>query len=244
MLHETLFDKKEINHIFYLLAKEYRMIAGRKAEAEIILVGGGAIVTEFSFRHSTLDIDACLNADRDIKMAITRIAEKEKLPFDWLNDDFANTESYSPKIAQYSLFYKRFCNCLTVRYLDPLHLMAMKLASWRPYKHDRTDFISMVIELRNRGISISFVDIIHAFLDLYGDTQKMKISATKLKELLGNAGEESLVLYKQAEKDALEDIHRIINESNSSGKQTNKQELLKLIEEKLKDEAKHQEGDA
>lgn len=72
-----------MDRALFALAKEYRRLAGRKAKAEIILVGGAAILaTAANIRQSTMDIDAYLFADRDLKTAISHVADQEGLPSD------------------------------------------------------------------------------------------------------------------------------------------------------------------
>lgn len=49
---------------FYLkeLAKEFRKHNGKKTPAEIILVGGAAVLANYGFREMTTDIDALIVA--------------------------------------------------------------------------------------------------------------------------------------------------------------------------------------
>ena len=68
-------------------AKEYRKALG-KAPAEIIIVGGGSIMLNYKFRDATQDFDVILRAASGIKDVITRFADDNNLPRDWMNTDF------------------------------------------------------------------------------------------------------------------------------------------------------------
>ena len=173
-----------MDHALFLLSKEYRRLAGRKAKAEIILVGGAAILASLSFRESTMDLDAYILADRDLKTAISHVADIENLPADWLNDDFVKTESFSKRLIALSEPYKTFSNCLMVRTIPAKYLLAMKLVAWRPYKHDQSDAVSILLEAKEKGDPMEFQGVMKAIEDLYGDTAKMKISEEELKKLI------------------------------------------------------------
>ena len=58
MNEKTLFTKDNIDDLLSQLAKEFRKLNGNKTPAEIVIIGGAAIVTQYGFRASTTDIDA------------------------------------------------------------------------------------------------------------------------------------------------------------------------------------------
>ena len=66
-------------------AKVFRKLNGNKTPAEIILVGGASVLTNYDFRKSTGDIDAIILTSSVIKDAINIISERFNLPNDWLN---------------------------------------------------------------------------------------------------------------------------------------------------------------
>lgn len=77
----------------------------------------------------TYDIDAIIHASSSMKEAINVVGDELGLPNGWLNSDFTKTASYSPKLLQYSKFYKRFGYVLDVRTVSREYLVAMKLMS-------------------------------------------------------------------------------------------------------------------
>ena len=55
---------------------------------------------------STIDID-CLDVnDALMNEIINEITNKYQLPNGWINTDFTKTNSYTPKLIQYSFFIK------------------------------------------------------------------------------------------------------------------------------------------
>lgn len=132
MLSENYDVFKKNNLDFYLkeLAKEYRKAVGKNIHAEVILVGGAAILANYGFRDMTTDIDAVIVASSAMKDAINRIGDRYGLPNGWLNMDFQKTFSYSAGLLQHSLYYKCFSQVLDVRVVTAEYLIAMK-KDWR-----------------------------------------------------------------------------------------------------------------
>jgi len=67
-------------------AREYRKTLGR-APAEIIIVGG-SIMLNYKFRDTTQDFDVILQAASGVKDVISKFADENNLPRDWMNTDF------------------------------------------------------------------------------------------------------------------------------------------------------------
>ena len=95
------FNKSGMDNYLKELAKEYRRMVGKNMPAEIVLVGGAAILANYGFRESTQDIDAIITAASAMKDAITVVGDRYDLPSGWLNSDFIKTDSYSPKLIEF-----------------------------------------------------------------------------------------------------------------------------------------------
>ncbi len=121
------FTKDNLDNYLKAFAKEFRKINGRHARAEIILVGGAAILINYHFRDSTTDIDAFVQSNGRIKEAINHVGDQYGLPNNWLNDDFIKTSSYSPKLREYSKYYRTFSNIIEIRTISEEYLIAMKV---------------------------------------------------------------------------------------------------------------------
>ena len=163
-----VFTKENLDTLLKELAKEFKRQNGTAVPAEIILIGGAAILAGYGFRVMTTDVDAVIHASSAMKEAVNRIGDKYNLPHGWLNSDFMRTASYSPKLEQFSVYYKTFSNILQVRTVSAEYLIAMKLRSGRKYKNDLSDIIGILAEHENRGNPISKDKIDMAVYNLYG----------------------------------------------------------------------------
>lgn len=200
--------KKELDIYLRELGKEYRKLAGKKSPAEIVLIGGGAILANYNFRTSTTDVDAIIHAASAMKEAINRVGDKYYLANRWLNEDFVRTVSYSPKIEEFSQFYRQYSNVLQVRTIKAEYIIAMKLRAGRKYKNDFSDIIAVLMEHEEKNEHISYGDIDRAVINLYGswnaiteeaktflkDVLSCKDLAERYAELRGSEGEMGLLL--------------------------------------------------
>ena len=125
------FTKDNLDLYLKELAKVFRRLNGKEMPAEIILIGGASVLANYGFRDMTYDVDAVIMASSVMKEAINQVGDIFHLPNGWLNTDFDRTSSFSPKLVEFSKYYKRFSNVLTVRTISAEYLIAMKLMSGR-----------------------------------------------------------------------------------------------------------------
>lgn len=156
------------------LAKEFKRITGRKTSAEIIIVGGGSVLLNYDFRMNSVDVDAFNTYDSAIKDAAKLVADKYNLSQQWLNDDFKKTPSYSPRLRQYSSYYKTFSNVLEIRTVSREFLVAMKMVSGRKYKNDLSDILGILYYHYKNNDEITYQQIEKAVVDLYGNFDRIK----------------------------------------------------------------------
>ena len=126
-MSDTLFTRDNLDSCLKELAKEFRKINGSRIPAEIILIGGASVLINYGFREMTYDMDAIIQASSSMKDAINHVGDRLGLPNGWLNTDFMKTSSYTPKLIQYSKYYKTFSNVLRVRTVSAEYLIVMKL---------------------------------------------------------------------------------------------------------------------
>ncbi len=167
-MDKVLFTKDNIDNLLFQLAKEYKKINRKNTPAEIVIIGGAAIVSKYGFRASTTDIDSLIYASSSMKDAINTVGDRNGLPTGWINEEFRKTSSYTEKIRQYSRHYKLFANILEARMLPSEYDVAMKLASLRPYKYDMSDAVG-IIKLEN----ITRDQIEKAVEDFYGGFDRL-----------------------------------------------------------------------
>ena len=165
--------KENLNTYLSELAKQYRKLNGKTVKAEIILVGGAAVLANYDFRDMTTDVDALIQATSSMKDAINIVGDKFNLPNGWLNADFTRTASYSMKLVQHSQYYRTFSNVLQVRTVNAEYLVAMKLMSGRQYKHDLSDVIGILVEHLEKGAPLTMTDIEKAVIEFYGAWEKL-----------------------------------------------------------------------
>ena len=171
--NSNYFTKENLSTYLKELGKEYKKINGKSMPAEIILIGGAAILANYGFREMTTDVDAVIHAVSSMKEAVNSVGDRYDLPNGWLNADFMKTDSYSSKLDQYSVYYREFSNVLTVRTVSAEYLIAMKLCSGRKYKKDLSDVIGILAEHEKRGELITMERIDKAVTDLYGSWDKI-----------------------------------------------------------------------
>lgn len=200
---EKGFTKENLDYYLRELAKEFRKRNGRNTKAEIILVGGAAILANYGFREMTYDIDAVITASSVMKEAIHAVADRLDLPNGWLNADFKNTSSYSPKLPQYSKYYRTYSNVLDIRTISKEYLIAMKLMSGRRYKKDLSDIIGILSEQERIGEPLRYQQIDGAVKNLYGGWEKISEYAIQFLKASLNSENLTELFVEQEREEAL-----------------------------------------
>lgn len=177
--NNNIFTKENLDDYLKQVSKVLRKSLGKNSHTEIILIGGAAILTNYEFRNSTTDVDAVIRATSNIREAVNKIGDENNLPFNWLNDDFINTNSFSDKLVEVSQYYKTFSNVLEVRTISSEYLIAMKLRSGRRYKNDLSDVVGILAEHQANGKPISKENIIKAVEKLYGNWETALPQSTR-----------------------------------------------------------------
>ena len=230
------FTKDNLENYLKELAKEYRKLVGKDIPAEIVLVGGAAILTNYGFRDMTTDVDAIIHAASSMKDAINKVGDKFDLPNKWLNTDFMRTGSYSPRLDEVSVYYRKFYNVLTVRVVTDEYLVAMKLRSGRKYKNDLSDIIGVLAdhERNNKPITMEMID--KAVEKLYGGWNDFPEDSKPFIETAIKNGnfEEIYASVKGEEKESKEILIDFEKEYENVANASNVDDILKSLKEKLK----------
>lgn len=207
MSTEVILGKEQIDNYLKKVAKQYRKLSGKSMPAEITLIGGASILVNYGFRDSTYDIDALIHAASSMKDAINYVTDTMKLPNDWLNDDFKNTTSYTPKLVNYSVYYRTFSNVVTIRTIAGEYLVAMKLKAFRKYKHDISDIVGIMREHERMGKPLTFEQIDTAVKNLYDGWENMPENAYALIEsILSESDMDELYKTYVQEESAAKDV--------------------------------------
>ena len=193
------FSKEQLDNIFKDIGKELKKkLKNKKFSYELIIVGGASILLNYSFRMSTIDID-CLDVnDALMNEIINEITNKYQLPNGWINTDFTKTNSYTPKLIQYSSFYKSYSNgALVVRTIKDEYLIAMKMVAARKYKHDYSDIYGIIKENK----ALTFDKIKTSIINLYGNANVVSEEMMSFVEKLFS---DSSLIYSDIEKQETE----------------------------------------
>ena len=166
-MSDAPFTKDNLDEYLKELAKEYRKMNGKKMPAEIILIGGASVLINYGFREMTYDMDAIIQANSSMKDAINHVGDRMGLPNGWLNTDFTKTPSYTPRLIQFSQYYKTFSNVLRIRTVSAEYLVVMKLMAGRQYKNDLSDVVGILLEQKREDKEITFDNIKRAAAELY-----------------------------------------------------------------------------
>lgn len=203
------FSKEELDNIFKEIGKELKKkLKGKNFSYELIIVGGASILLNYSFRTSTIDID-CLDVnDALMNEIINAVGNKHNLPNGWINTDFIKTSSYTPKLVQYSSFYKSYSNgALEIRTIKDEYLIAMKMVAARDYKHDYSDIFGIIKE----NNLLSFDKIETAIINLYGSKDIVKKEMMMFVKTLFESESldyESLIQKEESKKAILVDKYK------------------------------------
>lgn len=208
MSAEAPITKENLDSYLKAVAKQFRKLNGKTMPAEITLIGGASILVNYGFRDSTYDVDALIQASSSMKDAINYVTDTMGLPNGWLNEDFKNTKSYTPRLVNYSKYYRTFSNVVTVRTITGEYLVAMKLMAYRQYKHDISDIVGVLREQQKAGDPLSYERIEKAVTDLYDGWENLPADAqTMIRSILDNEDLDALfeayVNEEAAAKDAL-----------------------------------------
>lgn len=228
--------KENIDQYLKEVGKEYRKLGGKECPAEMVLIGGASVLINYGFRGMTTDIDALIHAASSMKDAINRVGDKYDLPNGWLNSDFTKTSSFTPRLFQYSSYYKTFSNVLTIRTISAEYLIAMKLRSGRKYKNDLSDILGILTAHKLQGSPITMDAVQNAVQQLYGNWDALpEYSQRFIENVMENGRYEELYCeYKTDEQSLKDDLitfeHRYPGVTNES----NVDEIIRKLHEKNK----------
>lgn len=222
------FTKDNIDSYLKELAKEFQKRNGNRIPAEIILIGGASILINYGFREMTYDIDAIIQSSGAMKDAINTVGDRLGLSIGWLNTDFINTESYTPKLVQYSKYYKTFSNIIQVRTVSAEYLVAMKLMAGRQYKNDLSDIVGILIEQEEKGDAFTLDRIKKAVVDLYDFYERLPDNSRTFIESIYKK-EDLKGFYQQCRELELENKDVLLEFQNDYPKVLNRDNLADIL---------------
>ena len=240
MSAEAPITKDNLDTYLKEVAKQFRRLNGKSMPAEITLIGGASILINYGFRDSTYDLDALIQASSSMKDAINYVTDTMGLPNGWLNEDFKSTKSYTPRLVNYSKYYRTFSNVVTVRTITGEYLVAMKLMAYRQYKHDISDIVGILREQQKAGDPLSYERIEKAVTDLYDGWENLPTDAqTMIQSILANEDLDALfVAYANEEAEAKDVLITFENKYPDVLEEDNLPELLSHLMVREREEAR------
>ncbi|MCL1999734.1 MAG: DUF6036 family nucleotidyltransferase [Turicibacter sp.] len=223
-----LITKENFDDYLKDLGKIYRKLSG-KMPAEIVLIGGAAIIAQYGFRNATHDIDAIVRASSAMKDAVSHVSDLHDLPSNWLNSDFKNTVSYSDKLAAVSRHYRTFANVLDVRVVPAEYLIAMKLKSGRRYKYDLSDVAGVLAEHKRLGKPISRKMIHSALIELYGENVTIPKTSKEFLDALFSSADYD-IFYREIQKIELESKEMLLKFDENYPKTLNNDNIDNVLD--------------
>jgi len=223
-------SKEKLDEYLAELGKHFRKQYNKKAEAEIILIGGASVLINYDFRDASTDADAFIQADASMKESINHVRDKFGLPHGWLNEDFKNTKSYTPKLRDVAVYYRTFSNVLKVMTVRDEYLIAMKAISGRKYKFDLSDIIGILWEHSKNNEPITRLKIDNAVTMLYGQQEIPAVSKQLLDDVFANGNYESI--YNEVriqEQHAKEQLLEFVERYPDTANEDNTDEILSAI---------------
>ncbi len=120
----------EITKYLTELNEELRLAS---LKGEITIYGGAVMCLVYHARPATKDVDAIFKPSSEIRRLIQKIAERNNLPPDWLNDGIKAYLVSHPRGIFFDL------SDLKVFVPEPDYMLAMKAVSARADTYDQTD---------------------------------------------------------------------------------------------------------
>ena len=142
MRHDKHLDRARLEKAFELLGED---LAGQATFIEIAVCGGSAIMLQFDWRRSTVDVDAVVREGYDehrFAASVLRVANAMGLDPNWLNNAVG---MYTPLAEDDSLFAlaghypPQGTAGLRIVVAKPHYLLAMKLQALRSFDRGSRD---------------------------------------------------------------------------------------------------------
>jgi hypothetical protein len=153
-------DTKQIRRCLEELNDE---LQATNIKGEVCLYGGAVMCLVYDARPATKDVDAVFKPTTEIRQAVERVAERNNLPSDWLND--AVKDFLVPH--QQKVFFD--LPNLKVYVPEPDYLLAMKAISARVESYDPEDVKLLIQEL-----GLKNPEEVFALIEKYYPRQQIK----------------------------------------------------------------------
>jgi hypothetical protein len=153
-------DTKQIRQCLEELNDELQAI---NVKGEVCLYGGAVMCLVYDARPATKDVDAVFKPTTEIRQAVERVAERNGLPSDWLNDAVKGF-----LVPHQQKIFLDLPN-LKVYVPETDYLLAMKAISARAESYDPED-----VKLLIRTLGLKNPEEVFALIEKYYPRQQIK----------------------------------------------------------------------
>ena len=155
-------------------------LANDDVRGEMFLAGGAVMCLVFRAREATKDIDAVFMPAAELRRAARRVAEREELPQDWLNDA---VKGFFSAVGRFEVF----CEMTHLRIFapHPEYLLAMKCLAMRMGEEfqDRSD-VALLLQI----LGLTTLAGVEAILSKYYPMERYPVRARYiLEEMLASS---------------------------------------------------------
>ncbi len=189
MTLENKFSVDDLRMILSAVAEEYDK---RKGEPLIVvIIGGSAAVFQFDFYTTTRDIDYLLEKPSPLFLeCVKSVGERLNLQGRWMHEQSVTREKYAVGLKK--VFFSGSTPLpikserVSFRVQGRDWYLALKIASFRRYRHDATDILGLLIEEKSQGRKITGADIKNFYDKICGMVCPPHAEAINFLETLDN----------------------------------------------------------
>jgi len=162
--------KRELTvvEITELLTELGGRLQAKGVSASVYIVGGAAIAIEFDTRRVTADVDAIFQPETSVAAEAAAMAEERGLPARWLNNSAAAWVPGPSRDTEAVVFE---VPGLAVAVASPRHLLAMKMAAFRPSDRRDLEILFHVLDVTTAARAADIVE------GVYGDHHALPVRA-------------------------------------------------------------------
>jgi hypothetical protein len=176
-----------VDDVQRLLGELGRRLDAAGHHATLYLVGGAAVALSVDVRRVTRDIDALFDDDL-VRRVAAEMAQQLDLAPDWLN---SAARPFTPGTSDPGATTFEVPG-LSVAVASPRHLLAMKLAAFRPQDVRDAVAVARILRLRSATeIAAVAIEVYGDYLSMFATADEVALRSEAVAELIGGARDAS-----------------------------------------------------
>ncbi len=171
-----------VDEILELLTELGQRLSAKGVRASLYIVGGAAIAIELDTRRVTADVDAVFHPETSVASEAAAMAHDRGLPRQWLNQAAA---AWVPGASSDVDAVLLDIPGLAVAVASPTHLLAMKMAAFRPTDRADLELLFAELEITTPERAADVVATVYGDHTALPDRAELLLSAWAVLEGLG-----------------------------------------------------------